>query len=590
MSQAKYFRDELNYLRQQGQVFSEAHPQLARYLQNKNSDPDVERLLEGFAFLTGKLREKVDDEFPELTHSLISLLWPNYLRPIPSMCIMQFAMNAASCEGQQKIASGTELDSQPVLGTRCRFTSCRDVDLYPIEISNILIDQPALRNRLQVKLQVINDASLNDVAPKKLRLYLSADSYSAQTLYLWLDQYLKSIKLCLAGRAISVAADKLTPVGFEQRDSLLPGYENTFDGYRILQEYLAFPEAFLFFDLQLPAAEFKKLDQPISECELMFFFDRSLPDDVRINHQSLQLFCTPAVNLFEHDADPINLSGKQTEYKLQPSSRSPAHYEVFSVIQAQGWVGGGQGRQRGKHRMYHAFESFHHEIDRSQQQTSLYYRMRVRQSNQNTGFDHSVAFVREDEISQISHNETVSLQLLCSNRQLPLELAEGQINQPTDQSPNFASFRNISKPTAPIRPALEGGLLWQLISNFSLNYLSLLSKEALTSLLKIYDFKALSDRQSERIASKRLQGIAAINSKSTDLLMSGLPVRGLHSTIQLSQSHFASEGDLYCFASILRHFFSLYASINSFHQLEVINLDNQESYQWLPKTGVQPLI
>ena len=72
-----YFQSELSALREQGRRFAEHHPALAPYLAGTSTDPDVERLLEGVAFLTGRLRQKLDDELPELTHSLMHLLWPN---------------------------------------------------------------------------------------------------------------------------------------------------------------------------------------------------------------------------------------------------------------------------------------------------------------------------------------------------------------------------------------------------------------------------------------------------------------------------------------------------------------------------------
>lgn len=154
--------------------------------------------------------------------------------------------------------------------------------------------------------------------------------------------------------------------------------------------------------------------------------------------------------------------------------------------------------------------------------------------------------------------------------------------------PAFASFTNITEPTAPIRPVLDGSLLWTLISNLSLNYLSLLSKEALTSVLRAYDFRALVDRQAERISRQRMEGIVDIKTQPTEKLLRGLPVRGLRSEITLSQSAFGSEGELYLFGTVLSRFFSLYASINTFHELIVINADNKERYSWGIQSGQQP--
>ncbi len=171
-----------------------------------------------------------------------------------------------------------------------------------------------------------------------------------------------------------------------------------------------------------------------------------------------------------------------------------------------------------------------------------------------------------------------------------MELGLGDICVPTNSSPSFATFSNITEPTQPLRPTLDGSLLWTLISNLSLNYLSLLSKDALYTVLRAYDFRALVDRQAERVAKQRLDGIVKITSKPVERIIKGLPVRGLQSKLELNQAAFSSEGDLYLFGSVLSRFFSLYASINSFHELIVINSVNQEQYSWGTQVGLQPLI
>ena len=166
----------------------------------------------------------------------------------------------------------------------------------------------------------------------------------------------------------------------------------------------------------------------------------------------------------------------------------------------------------------------------------------------------------------------------------------GDLCVATEESPAYATFRNITRPTPVLRPALDDGLLWILISNLSLNYLSLLERDALCSVLRAYDFRALVDRQAERVAQKRLAGILDIDTQSVDRLRKGLPVRGLRSVMTLDQEAFGDEGSLYLFGSVLARFFSLYASINSFHELHVINRHNQERYQWTLQEGQQPLM
>ncbi|HAS77028.1 MAG TPA: type VI secretion system baseplate subunit TssF, partial [Marinobacter adhaerens] len=177
-----------------------------------------------------------------------------------------------------------------------------------------------------------------------------------------------------------------------------------------------------------------------------------------------------------------------------------------------------------------------------------------------------------------------------TTRHLPSQLAVGEICMATESTPAFATFSNITRPTATLRPTLDGSLLWTLISNLSLNYLSMLDVDALRTVLRVYDFRALVDRQAERVSQKRLAGITGIETSPVDRMVKGLPVRGIRSVLKLDQQAFASEGDLYLFGTVLSQFFALYASINAFHQLEVVNTDNQERYTWTLQQGQQPLM
>ncbi|TKF25145.1 type VI secretion system baseplate subunit TssF [Vibrio kanaloae] len=589
MAQDKYFREELAFLKEQGREFTEIHPQLSRFLHGRTLDPDVERLLEGFAFLTARLREKVEDEFPELTHSMINMLWPNYLRPIPSMAVLAFTPNK-SVSKKQIINKGTQVDSKPIFGTKCHFSTCRSVDLYPLICTDVKAQHTREATTINLSLKMLGDTTVGHARLDSLRFYLGGDKYSSQMIYLWLNHYLDKMTVEVNGTQFPLNKSCFKTVGFDSSDALLPYPTNVYAGYRVLQEYLSFPEAFHFFDLA-------DLDRVIpknvaGELSLQLHFSKTLPVDVRVQKDNFQLYCTPIINLFEHDADPIALSGRQSEYRITPSSRSPSHYEVFKIESVTGWqASANEGKRiRGAQRVYSSFESFQHEVERARNRKALYYRSRVKESIRGDGFDSFISFIRSDETVSFGVDEAISIKISCTNRLLPLELGVGDICEPTDTSPPFATFSNLSIPSQSLRPVLDGSLLWTLISNLSLNYLSLLSKDALSSVLRAYDFRALVDRQAERISRQRLDAIQKIESKPIDKILHGLPVRGLQSTLHIDQSGFGSEGDLYLFGTVLSHFFALYASINSFHELHVVNTTNQERYTWNTQTGMQPLI
>lgn len=606
MSLEKYFRDELDYLRQLGRDAAKERPHLATFLSEQGSDPDVERLLEGFAFLTGNLREKIDDQFPELTHGLLNMLWPNYLRPIPSMTIIEYTLDESVVTEATLVKRGTQVLSIPVMqeeerystlspslrnGAQCIFTLCRDTWLFPLSVRDIFTNNSNEQGILSIAFAAKAELNLQDLQLDKLRFYLGEDFYTSTQIYFWISNYFERAELIVNGATIPMPDFDFIPVGFEHQDALLPYTKNAYMGYRILQEYFCFPEGFLFFDIT------GVIDFPshlnASEFTLNLYFSQALPPEVKIRPTTLRLNCTPAVNLFQHDSEAIEVDGSQTEYLLSASYRYPDRYDIFSVDKVESWLnerGATQGRARGRAREYSAFESFHHQIDNAQERETLYYRLRAKNSLFRKGFEHYLSFVRSDESQAVLSEENISITLTCTNRELPLLLRVGDINQPTKDSPSFATFRNITRPSVPLYPVLDGSLHWSLLSNMSLNYMTLLDKDALKQILHTYDFPSVYNRQSARASQKRLDAIARLETKPIDWLFRGLPVRGLQTTLWLEQSAFSSEGELYLFSTVLSRFFSLYASVNAFHRLKVINLDNQECYEWPVQTGQHALM
>ncbi|MFE8711808.1 type VI secretion system baseplate subunit TssF [Aeromonas allosaccharophila] len=588
MSLEHYFRDELAFLRLQGREFADSYPELTRFLSEQNTDPDVERLLEGFAFLTGNLRAKIEDEFPELTHGLLNMLWPNYLRPVPSMTIMQFSVIPGAIAQPALVRQGCQLDSLPIDDVTCHFQTCHDAWVYPAEMRQITAQSGNDLSTISLEIALHAPLPLSELQLDKLRFFLGGDSYTAYELYFWLSNQLSHIELEIDGKRFRQEAKALKSVGFERDDALLPYPNNVYSGYRILQEYFCFPESFLFFELS--GGEWPKQPLPVSEFKIHFCFDRPLPAELKIRPDSFMLNCVPAINLFQHDSEPVNLNGRQAEYPLKASYRYADSFEIFSVDQVEGWVEGNMGRSRGTPRIYQPFESFQHQIERAKQRLALYYRVRVRESVSGDGFEHSLSFVRGDETTTVDLDESISVTLTCTNRSRAARLKVGSICVPTGSSPSFATFRNLIRPTRPLRPALDGSLHWTLISNLSLNYVSLLRRDALVQVLRTYDFPALHDKQAEQGSRKRLAGIEEIETKPVDRLVRGMPVRGLKSVLSIRQSAFGSEGELYLFSTVLAHFFSLYASVNAFHLLEVVNLDNKERYQWPVQIGQHSLM
>ncbi|HEN8800230.1 TPA: type VI secretion system baseplate subunit TssF [Pseudomonas putida] len=588
MSLKDRFSEELRYLHELGNDFAKDNPQLARLLGKGGSDPDVERLMEAFAFLTAKLRLKLEDDLPELTHPMLQLLWPNYLRPLPSATIIQFTPLKQALSQSQRIPKGSQLFSKPVDGVPCEFRACTAVDIHPFEIESVSATQTLDSSVASIELRTLVERPLNTLGCNSLDFHLSGDTETARTLYLWIAQYLKHVAVTINGEVRRLPASSIVFPGFSSNEGLLPYPQNVFDGYRILQEYFVFPKRFHFFSI----TGLQKIwpDQATQQVGIELHFTRQLPDSLRIGTADFSLFCTPAVNLFSYTAEPIDLSNRHAPSDLTPRGKARHAYEIFSVdrvISTRTTTDGSTGEHL---RTFRPFESFAHEIEHAQGRTALYYRYTLEESLRGDGVTHRIAFVRADANAYTGELETASIDLTCTNRDLPLALGVDDINVFSEVTPPLTTYTNICKPTRPYRPVLDGQLQWALISNMSLNYLSLLSAEPLKAVIRAYDFVALHDLQQTRTTHKRLEGIRDVQTEPLDWLIKGQPIRGLRTRLKLDQAAFLCEGDLYLFGCVLAHFFALYASINSFHQLEVINTTNNEHYTWPIQTGKQPLI
>lgn len=595
MSFNHYYQSELTALRQLGRLFAERSPALAPFLGQAGRDPDVERLLEGFAFLTGRLRQKLDDELPELSHSLMRLLWPNYMQPLPAFSILQF--DPLKLAGPAlRVERDTPVDSVPIDGVQCRFRTCYPTDVQALDLVALAYSVKGEGSLMSLRLEVSGEGHLGELELSRLRLHFAGERYISQMLYLSLLRNLERIELVpLDGdgkpvkgfngipMAFNVPVDRIQPVGFAEDEALIPYPLNTFRGYRYLQEYFAFQDKFLFVDvkgLDLLAALPEDTLKQARGFELRFDIRKSSVQRLRPTLDNVKLHCTPVVNLFKHDASPIRLEGKQDEYLLAPALYSPENCGVFSVESVIGWKPGGLGYEA-----YVPFESFEHDPSFDVPNRRPHYSIRQRSSSLHDGLDTYLSFgIRHTEAS-----ETLSIEMMCTNQNLPRTLKLGDICIACEQTPEFLTFRNITPATPSYAPPLNRDFLWKLISNMSLNYLSLADVNALKVVLETYDLPRYYDPHAEKVSKRLLGGLTSISHQHVDRLHKGLPVRGLRTELTIDPQGYIGEGDVFVFASVLNEFFALYASLNSYHELRVRSTQG-EVYQWTPRMGLQPLL
>ncbi|MBV9778175.1 MAG: type VI secretion system baseplate subunit TssF, partial [Acetobacteraceae bacterium] len=342
-----YYDRELIALRRLAAEFAEAHPKQAGRLRlsaDAVDDPHVARLLEGVAFLGARVQHRLDDEFPELTDALLGVLYPHYLAPIPSCAIAQLRCQP-DLAGPARLPAGLALDTEPVRGEACRFRSAAPVTLWPIEIeaarlSGLPLTAPANPRApgavavLRISLRcAVPQASLAQLGLDSLRLFLRGAPNVVLPLYELLCHNTIGLA-CADGPAdpapVLLDARALAPAGFAPEEALLPWPARSFSGFRLLSEYFAFPEKFLFLDVS--GLEAKTLLSGGPGMDIFVYLDRAAPELERaVGAATLALGCAPVVNLFAQRCEPVPLTHTDTEYRVVPDARRPAALEVWSV-------------------------------------------------------------------------------------------------------------------------------------------------------------------------------------------------------------------------------------------------------------------
>lgn len=606
----KYYREELDYLRQLGKLLAREKPHLANFLTEKEGDPDVERLLEAFAFMSGRLRQKLEDEFPEFTHGLIRMLWANYLRPVPAMTVIAYEPEASQLKTPVQVCRNELISTRKVRSTVqdrktlsedndgseplpvCHFTLARDLWLQPLRIQDIRNASSQKEGVIDISFATDSNVSPDMLDLNKVSFWLAnEDDYTRHQLYLWFCECLMDAELIAGERHLPLPDLWLDAAGFESRDALLPWPKNVHSGYRVLQEYFCYPEAFFFFHLRNVAT--LPDDFPVSAFTLRLHFNRPLSADIKLRRDSLRLHCSPAINLFTHYAEPVRPDGRRVEYPLRASNRQPDAYDIFQISAVTSKVKSASDNPGSQIRNWPEFESFQHQVEYSRQREVVYWHHRTKTSLFHRGLDHSIAFIHADGSLPDGlrfNDDIITTSLICTNRMLPTRLHTGDICVAVNKNPAVASFHNVTRPTQPLYPVTDGDMHWSLISAMNLNYLSLLDRETLIQILRTFDLPGVHHPQRARLSRQKLDAIEKLETKPVDRLFKGVPVRGLATTLWIRPDPFACEGEIYLLGTVLSHFFALYASINSYHCLKIINTESRESWEWQEKMGQHALI
>ncbi len=596
----RYYEAEMRYLRESGKAFAKAHPDRARLLNLDrvgDRDPYVERLFEGFAFLTGRLRQKLDDELPELTEGLVSLLWPHYLRTIPSLSIVELLPLAGQPESTDVVPAGVPVRSGPIAippragaqgaapaTVHCLYRTTQPVTLQPLSITHA---GPAVRHDgrsvLRVGFAIGGAARRQETDLSRLRLNLNADLPVAFAMHLALTRQVSAVYLRVSevrgGEAVPLPGVTIEPAGFSTEERLWPKAEAAFSGYQLLLEYFTFREKFLFVDLC--GLDIARLPEDTTRFELEIELTQAYPQDRRFTAENLRLFCTPVINLFELDAEPILVDHHETEYRVVPAGDRSAHVETYSV-EAIGTF----DHDTADRYDYVPFATFRHRGGMLRHEApERYFHTRVRAGVSGLNETWVILGGHAWDTLDALPEETLSLRVTGTNGLLPRKgLREASIDELAASTPNVAGVRSLVAPTLPLYPPTHDRFQWRVLSHLAPNFLSMLDAEVLRGALALYDWT------DDELNRRRLAGIARVTQALLEEVVGGAVERGVLIEVTLDSHAFAGEGDVMLFGELLHRFFEQYADINLFTKLSLVSLPSQRRTPWpRSKTWRAPL-
>lgn len=608
------YNEELTYLRETAREFGEENEVVAGRLGLKtptDPDPYVERLLEGVAFLGARVKLKLQDQFPDFTQHLLHAIQPHYLAPTPSMCVAAFEPQ----EGDQALVEGFKIPRLSELtatakdhgGAAVTFRTGHDVTLWPIRIveTEYLASRAAVaafaeaagvraEAGLRVRFATVGGAKLPAIAPPSLPVFISGSETLPGELY---RQFLGET-LAVIGRSADSAAGQGGWVrlpapeahGFDDDCALLPAEGRSFSGYRLLTEYFACPERFLFFALHDLGAAFS---QSPDACDVVFLFSRSAPSLAgAVRPANLRLFATPAANLFEKQLGRVQIKPYEHEYLLVPDRTKPLDFEVWGITEVTAY--GRSNTQARPVAPLYAFGALLYDwrealfyVPRLTRRRLSTKEQRLRRRTDYLGTETWISLTAPGDPSRLDEVRELAVRALVTNRELPELL---RFSGASDLSHSGGPVRAVTVLRAPTRPQPPLGLhdgAWRVIGHLTPNYATLASEDRDDpSLLR--DHLALYGRTDDPVMRRQIDGILSVRSEPVTRRVPGQDrlafARGQRVRIRLDDASF-ENARMFLFAAVIERFLAEFATVNAFTECVFESPQEGTFAQWPPRMG-----
>jgi type VI secretion system protein ImpG len=605
-----YFERELGMLRRAGQEFAARYPKLAGSLQISGetcADPHVERLLQGVAFMNARVARLLDDGHAGFTEALLEILYPHYLRPFPSCSIARVDYSAAKpneLRGVATLPRGTEMTARSQTGTMCRFQTAYDVTLAPLAIGAVRFEPlfsapPALRlapdlgSAICITLEATSTTVGLDLPElDTLRLFIDGEASLSAALRDALFMHAGCALVEANGHWRQLERVPITAAGFDERDALLPLPASAHSAYRLLSEYYAFPDKFNFIDIDMRALLAAR-PSGTGKLTLCLALKGLRPDSPMarllrdVTRDNLLPGCTPVVNLFRHAATPIRVDHTRSSYPLLPDTLPPSAAEIYAIDRVTLLHNAEQGGSQIEFFPYYSLR--HGEAHSRQGQYWLMRRDEALAASRDS-HEYALSLVERDQSPARLDGGTTSIELTCTNRDLPHTLRHGAPGGDLVSEAAIAfPIRLLRRPTRTQRIGTDGGAHWGLIRHLALNHRSLTQEglPALAAMLRLYV------RHDDAASQRQIDGIAALEHRPASAWLrqreGAAYLRGVEVRVTLDEEAFAGSG-IHAFVQLLDVFLALHVHLNSFTQLVILSkISGKELLRCLPRNGALTL-
>ena len=614
----KYYNRELSHLRGMGGEFAAEFPKIAGRLSLDGfecADPYVERLLEGFAFLASRLQMRMDAEFPRFTQHLFEMVYPHYCCPTPSLAVVQMQPDLKEGALAAGFVVPRHSSLKGALGkgetTACEFRTAHAVTLYPLELVEAqylgrdsagveLPDVAGLKAAIRIRLKSTAGLPLNKLKLDRLPLFIRGMGERPMQIYEQIMAGCVGMALRPAKRPAEwqmlLSRRSVRPVGFSEEQALLPYGARSFQGYRLLAEYFACPQRFMFVELtDLAGAVGKSTEQTLDVILLLDRYDPQLEAQVGAN--TFALFCTPVVNLFPRTADRIHLTDHAHEHHVVADRARPLDFEVYSITELIGF-----GTEESEEQPFLPFYAAN-DLGAASGERAYYTTIRtprVLSSNQKKmgprssyiGSELYLSLVDGDEAPYRHDLKQLAVKTLCTNRDLPLlmPIGKGTADFTIESGAPVESIRSLAGPTRP-RPSpmfSDGDFIWRLVNHLTLNYLSLVDNDERQGATALRDLLKLYGDAGDAPTRKQIEGVRNVASQTiTRRIPTAGPItfgRGLEIRVTCDEGAFEGTG-IFLLGAVLEQFFARYASINSFTETVLSSVDRGEVMRWPARIG-----